>query len=632
MDLWRGSFREFVRSAESGALAGDMTGQFVRIHASTPSPAEVRSWDNSLPKLAHALRALDTADVGVQVFGADAVREPGRSRDMGVATEYSLPLSGHRIDVMLCGKDAALRPTSLVVELKQWSKAELEDEFALNVLVDGRERLHPSQQALNYAEWLADYHDAFVSRGVAAAACAYLHEMPDAAAGALQDARFDDLITRAPLFVLRSADALRDHVGSLVGHGGGMKVLDLVTGAGFRPSRNVLQSLEAVLRADASWHLLDAQQEAYNAILAEVKRRAAKSGSSAVLVRGGPGTGKSVIAVQLLADALRLGMKAAHSTGGKAFTTNLRGRFKGADKLFLWNMGLAKAPFQGLDLLLVDEAHRIRKSSNMQWTKAAARSDRSQVDELLDASKVTVFLLDENQFVRPDEVGRSALIVERTATKGVPLRVYDLSAQFRCGGAVEYVQWVDGLLGFGPESTQSWGERYRFSMADEPEALVRLVADSVESGEEARIVAGFCWPWSLPRPDGTLVSDVAVGGWSMPWNRRRDEKKRYRPDNDPYTLWATTSAGREEVGCVYSAQGFEYPRVGVIWGKDLVWRGDRWVAQKEHSQDSKVRGSKEIQVLVRNAYRVLLTRATRETRVLILDEETREHVRERLPR
>jgi hypothetical protein len=635
MDLWRGSFREFVRSAESGALAGDMTGQFVRIHHATPSPAEVRSWGNSLPVLARSLRGLDSADIGVQVIGtgASVAREPAATRDLGVATEYYLPLAGNRIDVLLCGADGQARPQALVVELKQWSSARLADEFETNVIVDGYgERLHPSQQALGYAEWLADYHGAFVERGVGANACAYLHEMPEDGARSLRDPRFESLLARAPLFTRATSAELCAHVAGTVGHGGGMRVLDTVTGAGFRPSRNVLQNLEEVLRADARWHLLDAQQQAYNAIFAEVKKLKARKGRAAILVRGGPGTGKSVIAVQLLADALRLGLNAAHSTGGKAFTTNLRGRFKGADKLFQWNMNLSRAPLQGLDLLLVDEAHRIRETSNTRWTKASHRADRPQVDELLDAAKVTVFFLDENQFVRPDEVGRTALVVERAASLGVPLRSYDLAAQFRCGGAVEYVQWIDALLGFGPAATQPWGERYRFALADAPDELERMVASSVESGEEARILAGFCWPWSEPNADGSLARDVRVGGWSMPWNRKRDEKKRYRPDNDPYTLWATTAEGREQVGCVYSAQGFEYPRVGVIWGHDLVRRGEEWVAQKAHSHDRFVKGSKDMCVLVRNAYRVLLTRGTLETRVLILDDETREHVRRSLAR
>jgi DUF2075 family protein len=144
------------------------------------------------------------------------------------------------------------------------------------------------------------------------------------------------------------------------------------------------------------------------------------------------------------------------------------------------------------------------------------------------------------------------------------------------------------------------------------------------------MVAGFCWKWSDPLEDDTLVPDVVVGEWRRPWNRKRNSRKTYRPENDPYTLWAQTRAGEDEVGCIYSAQGFEFDRVGVIWGPDLLWRENRWVAQPKCSYDVPVRSSTEMMRLVRNAYRVLLTRGMKGTRLLCLDPETREHIVETL--
>jgi DUF2075 family protein len=86
--------------------------------------------------------------------------------------------------------------------------------------------------------------------------------------------------------------------------------------------------------------------------------------------------------------------------------------------------------------------------------------------------------------------------------------------------------------------------------------------------------------------------------------------------------------GENQIGCIYSAQGFEFDRVGVIWGLDLVWRKDHWIAQREHSFDSKVKPKTANTLqLLRNAYRILLTRGTNETRLICLDDETREHLR-----
>jgi hypothetical protein len=388
----------------------------------------------------------------------------------------------------------------------------------------------------------------------------------------------------------------------------------------------VIETVAAVVQGDDRWRLLENQRKAYNAIWACLQRLTAKETSSAVLVRGAPGTGKSVIAVQLLADALKAGFSAAHSTGGKAFTTTLRSQFKGAHHVFIWNMSTRNAAYKGLDLLLVDEAHRVRESSDTRYTPKGQRNRKSQVDELLDAAKVTAFFLDENQFVRPDEEGESQLIREAAGRKRITLKEYDLATQFRCGGCLEYLEWVDWLLGFRQARPVDWRNRYKFELAGSPEDLDLLLDEATADAESVRLVAGFCWKWSDPLPDGTLIDDVTVGDWSRPWNRKRDPTRQYKPENDPYTLWATTDVGRHEVGCIYSAQGFEFDRVGVIWGEDLVWRTDQWVAQAKRSFDMPVKRSSRMLDLVRNAYRVLLTRGMKQTSVLCLDEETRGHL------
>lgn len=607
MELWRGELTEFVRETQVGAIAGHMVGQFYRLHGYQPNPAEVRSWD-------HSLRAMA------------AVADDASTDDIGVVVEYHLPLSGQRIDVMFVGRDASRQPTSLVVELKQWSQVRLEDEYSLNVLVDGHEMAHPCQQAADYAGFLSEVHSSYVGGELNAVPCAYLHNMPPFLGVPLKDPRFADVLAESPLFLDGDEPQLSAFLNDHVGEGDGVALMERVSVGRFRPSKKVIDSLEDVIKGDSAWHLLEAQRLAHNAILTAVKRARAKKGRSAILVRGGPGTGKTVIAVQLLADALRMGMAAAHSTGGKAFTTTMRSKFKHADRLFVWNVALRNASSQGLDLLLVDEAHRIRETSDLQYTPAAQRNQRPQIDELLNASKVTVFLLDEHQFMRPDEIGSTKTVEQATARLKVPLKTYDLNAQFRCGGCTEYEQWVNWVLGLRVERPAPWGLRYKFEIAGSPEDLELVLDEAGGSADTARLVAGFCWKWSDPMADGTLVSDVVIGQWARPWNRKRDSKKRYTPATDPYTLWADSDEGRNQIGCIYSAQGFEFDRVGVIWGPDLVWRNGIWVAQKQRSFDAPVKRSAEMLRLVRNAYRVLLTRGIRQTRVLCLDEETRDHL------
>jgi uncharacterized protein len=629
VDLWNGSLKQFLNEAGARSLTGHMLGQFYNAHGRQPSPAESNSWARSLGALADTLRPLKTYDMGVAVT-ADASAQSGvreRPQDpAGVALEYHLPYNGKRVDVLLTGRDRGGQESAVVLELKQWDRVTLRDEYATNVMLGGEEHVHPCEQALDYAEWLSDYHSAFTDDGVVARPAAYCHDMLAPHDGALRDGRFRDLLARSPLFTGSSADDLAEFVEARVGCGGGLDILHKVTAARFKPSKRVLDALEDVLREEDAWHLLSEQRLAFNAIRDEVKRRQAKAGHSVILVRGGPGTGKTVIAVQLLAAALRNGWGAAHSTGGKAFTTALQSRFKGADGLFIWNLTTRNAPTHAYDLLLVDEAHRVRKTSDTRFTKAAERNRCSQAEELINASKVTVFLLDENQFVRPDEVGSSELIREESRKRRATFSVYDLETQFRCGGCAEYTQWVDWLLGFSADRPSGWGDRYRLELARRPEDLDALIEEGRRLGHSARSVAGFCWPWSDPTSDNTLLDDVTIGTWQRPWNRKAPEKARFTPANHPYTRWAQTTEGESQVGCIYSAQGFEFDWVGVIWGEDLVWREGEWIAQKAKSFDRPVKSSKDMQRLVRNAYRVLLTRGLRGARVLVLDEETRQHV------
>lgn len=634
MDLWSGPLSDFVREAGSGVLPSRMVQRFVAIHRAMPSPAELRSWENSLLALSRVASIPELADaaLAIGVGGASALGEGGAasaarfSEGIGVCTEYHLPLTGMRVDAMLFGTDEARAPSTTLIELKQWSKAALVDEWNRNLLMQGAEHLHPSQQALDYAEWMRSYHSSFSRGNVALGACSYLHNMAPDQADALRDERYRPILERVPLFLNGEERALREFLARRAGFGGGLDVMNEVTGGHFAPAPGVLDCLEEVLRGNGEWHLLDTQRIAYQTILAEIHRLRVKPRRSVILVRGGPGTGKTVIAIQILADALRLGLKAAHSTGGKAFTTVLRSKFAGAKDLFLWNMNLAKAPTQGLDLLLVDEAHRVRETSVTRYTPKADRTGKSQVQELINASKVVVFFLDENQSVRPDEIGSSVLVRAAAGEVKALLREYDLRQQFRCGGCTEYQDWVDHLLGFEAPLVQDWKDRYNFGLVNSPKELEEWLAEQRRAGLSARMLAGFCWPWSDPLPDGSLVADVQIGDWHRPWNAKRLEKKSYTPKNDPYTLWATTEAGEGQIGCIYSAQGFEFDAVGVVWGLDLVRRGAEWVAQRDCSQDRSVKRGERMLELIRNAYRVLLTRGAQSTRLVCLDSETADYI------
>jgi hypothetical protein len=392
MELWHGDLPDFIKAARTSVLADEMTRAFERLYRRAPADSEHTSWRESLSAMA------DVADESA-------------TDDVGVLVEYHLPLSERRIDVMLFGGASDGTANSLLVELKRWESVDLEDEYALNVLTGDTEHVHPSQQALDYAEYLRDVHSEYTDSPFGIRPCSYCHEMTPGGGAPLVDPRFSSLLAQSPVFLAGDEPALAKLLNEEIVQGRGVELMHHVRAGHSKPSRKVVECLDAVLHQDDEWHLLDEQRKAFNAIWSEVQRsHHERSRRSAVLVRGGPGTGKSVIAIQLLAHALRDGLAAAHATGGKAFTTVMRGKFTGARSVFIWNMNMRNAPALGLDLLLVDEAHRIRETSDTRFTPKAQQRRRSQIDELLDGSRVTVFLLDEHQYMRPDEIGSSRLV------------------------------------------------------------------------------------------------------------------------------------------------------------------------------------------------------------------------------
>ena len=269
-------------------------------------------------------------------------------------------------------------------------------------------------------------------------------------------------------------------------------------------------------------------------------------------------------------------------------------------------------------MLVADEAHPIRRSSKDRFHPKAKGE---QIFEMLDAAKVSVFLLDDNQVVRPEEVGTPELVRNAAEQRGFDFFEVRLEAQFRCSGSESYLQWLEWLLDLGGQPDLGWRGDYEFVVCDSPDELEERIRAQSAAGQTARLVAGFCWPWSDPRPDGSLVDDVRIESRAMPWNRRA--KGSPPPDKNPSFLWASKPQGMEEVGCNHSAQGFEFDYCGVIFGDDLVWRSGAWEADKASSYDNVVRKSDDMSSNLRNTYRVLMSRGMKGTYVYSTDLETR---------
>lgn len=622
MRLYAGSSQDFVRDTTQNRIADLLRDAHQAHFHYPPSHSEVNSWRNSLSQLSLVMHAANLDDHGVML-------------------EYQLPLTSLRLDCMITGHTAEKLGSAVIIELKQWQKCNFvdADDLMVETYVGGRDRycLHPSAQARQYRRFLADQNEAFHGTGALdLVACAYLHNYLAHQDDALLHPKFDDVRGQAPLFDKTEVPQLISFLRGKLEGGDGMVVLDRVEKSQLRPSKRLMDHVKHVIHQEPRFVLLDEQQVVFQRVLASVRTGLERTKKQVFLVHGGPGTGKSVLAINLMSELSGQGKNAQYATGSKAFTQTLRkivGAIAAQQLKFFNNYGQAEPG--AVDVLICDEAHRLREYSHHQYTPASKRTNKPQIQEILEASKVSVFFIDDRQVVRPGEVGSSELIKTFAAKNDCELHEHKLEAQFRCAGSDAFVQWVDHTLGIQETATPLWYQReepFEVRIFNSPEEVESAIRAKVAEGHSARMMAGFCWPWSQDtKSDGSLVEDVVIGDYKRPWNAR-PELRGLKKGIPPAELWAFDPNGLEQVGCVYTAQGFEFDYAGVIWGSDLVYDPDKvtWVGQRQHSKDSVVSRSKDqFTDLVKNTYRVLLTRGLKGCYLCFTDKATERFVRSR---
>ncbi|MEU5550080.1 DUF2075 domain-containing protein [Micromonospora sp. NPDC047793] len=610
------AFRTSAEGLLRHAANGDLADRIIDAIGRRVSPAERRSWERSLPVLAQ-----DLADAGLG--------------QVEMLVEYQLPLTSKRVDVVLVGTHPRTDEDSyVVVELKQWSRAESYEGSDTLVLVEhAREpRLHPGVQVSDYCEYLGDFLGVLSDRRAPIAGVAYLHNAVDRDVDELFQLRATE---QSRIFTKQRRGQFLDHLRTHLAPTSGAAAADRFLTSAVRPSKHLLSYAAAELKQRSHFTLLDEQRLAYELVLHAVERSRAGDRKSVVVVSGGPGSGKSVIALSVLGELARQNRSVMHATGSRSFTQTLR-KYAGKGSSRLKNLfgyfnSFMTAERNGLDVLICDEAHRIRETSVNRFTPKAKRDKaRPQIDELIAAARVPVFLLDEHQVVKPGELGNVEVISAYAAQLDLHVEVVSLHDQFRCGGSDAYEQWVLDLLGLdgGEPSVWTGDGRLDLRLAESPEEMEAFLAGRQAAGETARMSAGYCWPWSDPCPDDSLVADVQIGSWARPWNVKSDRSVGDAPGS---AFWATDPNGFGQVGCVYTAQGFEYAWSGVILGPDLVARDGRLVTDRAESKDPAFRSRKalsddEADRLIRNTYKVLMTRGMRGTVLYSTDPETRDYL------
>jgi hypothetical protein len=609
-----GSVTELRQRMDDGTLVRDLvraTGSWQPVNAET---GEVGAWRNSLPILLDVMRRAGLPNVQVVL-------------------EHRLPYSPKRIDAVLCGlaPDTG-EPSYMLVELKQWSAPITAEAGGFRVRGLDSLQLHPSEQVFRYGQQLLDFYPDLGRNPHRVRGIAYLHNATDGECAALNRTKFteqDYLVTRSRTGALEKA--LRRVLDATADIAANQRVAKELLDAKAAPARTLLATAAGMFENRGEFVLLDEQKLAYNMVMDAVTAvRTGDSPKRVVIVLGGPGSGKSAIAMSLLAKLARTGRKVLHATGSRAFTQTLRKRVALGDhrvaQLFMYFFDFRRKEANELDVVICDEAHRIRDK------RSSGGGNRLQIEELIDVAKVPVFLLDEHQVVRPNEVGTREYIEKAAVARDCQVEVVRLEGQFRCGGSVLYDEWVRRLLGLSGQPPIAWsdlvagtGDEYVVRAENSPASLEEwLVSRMRTGGGTARIAAGFCWPWSEPKTNGrgghSLVDDVTIGDWKRPWNTPDGKKV---DDAPPAALWASDPKGFDQVGCIYTAQGFEYDWAGVIFGEDLVIRDGRWIAQIGESKDNSVkRDPGRFDELVRNTYKVLLTRGMHGVCLYSVDSET----------
>ena len=612
--LLRESANRVKEMAMNDTLVEKLASQMLFQMRNSPSASEKRAWKNSLVEISGIFVECGLGSISFLI-------------------EYQLPYSSKRVDVVAIGSDPKTeQPAIMAIELKQWTSASIY-EGALDALkIDAYGStpiLHPLTQVSRYCEYLSDFNQYLSGEHIKLYGVAYLHNWLSPNNSAL------DLVAPSQngiLFTGSQKNALKEYLTKRLSPKFSEQFTDDFLNAKIAPTKQLMSLAAEEIRTREQFRLLDEQQVAYSMTMNALRSAEDSNTKTAVIITGGPGTGKSVIALSLLGELSRRGKSTLHATGSKAFRNSLRkiagSRAPQVQKLFSYFNSFMTAEKNSLDVVICDEAHRIPETSANRYTKADLRTGTPQLHELLNVARVPVFLLDSNQVVRKGETGTPEYIEAEARKLGLQVIRIDLDGQFRCGGSRLYETWLNGFLGLNDGGVFDWGNdpNFKVLVAESVEEMESKLRELESEGYKSRITAGYCWTWNDPNADGSLPRDVKIGNWSKPWNVKGDRGVGGYLSGE---LWAIDPKGFDQIGCVYTAQGFEYDWNGVIFGPDLVWRSGAWASSSTGSKDPAMRGvsADQFDILVKNTYKVLLTRGLIGTILYSTDSETQMYLK-----
>jgi len=606
MIVYKESKRTFIEAVAYGQIDDEIETAYVREIGHYTSKAEKTSWRNSMQ------------------YMYKVVNDPTIPEDATIIIEYRLPLSVKRIDFMIAGINKQGLDSAVIVELKQWESAEKTDmDGIVRAFVGGkvRELSHPSYQAHAYTQYLEDFSEAVRDNNIQLYPCAFLHNCDTAES--LHDSFYDEYTQQAPVFLKNNVREIQDFIKRHIEQGDTQDIIQKIESGKISPSRQLADSLSSMLKGNREFTLLDEQKVVYETAL-RLSKESTKNHKKVFIVEGGPGTGKSVVAINLLVKLIHDERSVRYVTKNGAPRAVYQAMLKGdkasrdISSLFVSSDGFRESQSSEFDTLIVDEAHRLRAQGGLYGNLG-----ENQVKELINAAKCTIFFIDEDQRVTLTDIGTKAEIHRWAESMDADVTEMELASQFRCNGSDGYLAWLDNVLGIRETANFTLEDaNYDFQLMESPEALKAAIV-SKNGNNKSRMVAGYCWKW-LSAKDSS-VYDIEIGDFKAKWNLKADGSS-----------WIIKPNSINEVGCIHTCQGLELDYVGVIIGPDLIVRNGKIItdATKRASSDTSVRGYKKMlkedperaqalgDAIVKNTYRTLMTRGMKGCYTYSTDPET----------
>lgn len=574
--------------------------------------AEIKSWAASL------------------VYMDRIMQDQEIPEDCGIAIEYQIPQTGKRIDFIISGQDKNNKDSILLVELKQWSEAKLTNKDSiLETYVGGRigEHTHPSYQAWSYATLLQGFNEVVYTENIQLHPCAYLHNYIED--DVIKNPFYKEYLDKAPVFLKSDALKLREFIKSHVKYGDRTNILYRIENGKIRPSKMLADSIGKMIKGNQEFIMIDDQKVVYENALSLAKKSSAEN-KQVLIVQGGPGTGKSVVAINLLVELTKIGLLSHYVSKNAAPRAVYESRLTGSIKpTIIRNLFKGSGAFIGtteneFDALIIDEAHRLNKHSGL-----FGNLGENQIKEIISSSKFCIFFIDEDQRVTLKDIGQKSEIELWAHKLGASVTEMELNSQFRCNGSDGYLAWLDDVLQIKETANTDFKDfDYEFKVVDNPAELRDIIFEKNEINNRARLVAGYCWKWPSKKDSTKYDIEFPEFDFKMKWNLTEDG-----------STWIISPKSVNEIGCIHTCQGLEVDYVGVIVGEDFVVRNGKVItdASKRASSDKSVHGYKKqllenptetlkmIDLVIKNTYRTLMTRGMKGCYVYFVDEETRNY-------